>query len=209
MKILITDDHPIVRRGLKQILDEAFDSVTVDEAGDGSTALSKVYEVAYDIVLLDISMPGMNGLEVLKELKKNNPELPVLILSIYPEQQYAIRCLKAGASGYITKESAPDELALAIQRVLSGKKYINPPLADILAQNLNAAATDLPHEILSDREDQIMRLIASGRKTREIANDLSLSIKTINSHRARILYKMGLHSNTDLIRYAIQNQLIS
>ena len=209
MKILITDDHPIVRRGLKQILDEAFDSVTVDEAGDGSTALSKVYEVAYDIVLLDISMPGMNGLEVLKELKKNNPELPVLILSIYPEQQYAIRCLKAGASGYITKESAPDELALAIQRVLSGKKYINPPLADILAQNLNAAATDLPHEILSDREDQIMRLIASGRKTREIANDLSLSIKTINSHRARILCKMGLNSNTDLIRYAIQNQLIS
>ena len=208
MKILIADDHPIVRRGLKQLLGEAFDSVTVDEADDGHEAIGKVNGVTYDIVLLDISMPGINGLDVLKELKKNNPELLVLILSIYPEQQYAIRCLRAGASGYITKESAPDELALAIRRVLSGKRYISPSLADILARNLNATTPKLPHEILSDREDQVMRLIASGKTTREIANDLSLSIKTINSHRTRILYKMEMKNNAELIHYAIQNQLI-
>jgi len=209
MKVLITDDHPIVRQGLKQILREAFDTIVVDEAGNGLEALGKIEKEKYDIVLLDISMPGMNGLEVLKEIQKRNKALPVLIISIYPEDQYALRCLKAGASGYLTNDTASDELTLAVERILSGKKYVSPSLADKLARHLNEGTPKLPHELLSDREDQVMRYIASGKTAAEIANELSLSVKTINTYRNRILKKMQIKNSAELIRYAVQNQLLN
>jgi two-component system, NarL family, invasion response regulator UvrY len=209
MKVLITDDHPIVRQGLKQILREAFESIVVDEAVNGLEAISKIENEKYDIVLLDISMPGMNGLEVLKEIQKTHKTLPVMIISIYPEDQYALRCLKAGASGYLTKDTASDELTLAVERILSGKKYVSPSLADKLARHLNEGAPKLPHELLSDREDQVMRYIASGKTATEIAAELSLSVKTINTYRNRILKKMQIKNSAELIRYAVQNQLLN
>ena len=209
MKILITDDHPIVRQGLKQLLKETFESTIVDEAGNGTEALDKIKMEKYDIVLLDVAMPGMNGLEVLKEIQKFNKTLPVLIISIYPEDQYALRCLKAGASGYLTKDTASDELTLAVERILSGKKYVSPNLADKLARHLNDGAPKLPHELLSDREDQVMRYIASGKTATEIAEELSLSVKTINTYRNRILKKMQIKNSAELIRYAVQNQLLN
>ena len=209
MKVLITDDHPIVRQGLKQILKEAFESIIVDEASNGLEALSKIENEKYDIVLLDISMPGMNGLEVLKEIQKTNKLLPVMIISIYPEDQYALRCLKAGAAGYLTKDTASDELTLAVERILSGKKYVSPTLADKLARHLNEGTPKLPHELLSDREDQVMRYIASGKTATEIAAELSLSVKTINTYRNRILKKMQIKNSAELIRYAVQNQLLT
>ena len=209
MKVLITDDHPIVRQGLKQLLKETFEAIVVDEAGNGTEALDKIKAEKYDIVLLDIAMPGMNGLEVLKEIQKFNKTLPVLIISIYPEDQYALRCLKAGASGYLTKDTASDELTLAVERILSGKKYVSPNLADKLARHLNQGAPKLPHELLSDREDQVMRYIASGKTAAEIAADLNLSVKTINTYRNRILKKMQIKNSAELIRYAVQNQLLN
>jgi len=160
-------------------------------------------------VLLDIAMPGMNGLEVLKEIQKFNKTLPVLIISIYPEDQYALRCLKAGASGYLTKDTASDELTLAVERILSGKKYVSPNLADKLARHLNEGTPKLPHELLSDREDQVMRYIASGKTAAEIAAELNLSVKTINTYRNRIIKKMQIKNSAELIRYAVQNQLLN
>lgn len=207
MKILITDDHPILRRGLKQILNEAFSSVLIDEANDGLEAINKVKTNKYDIVLLDISMPGIDGLETLKEIKKKDPELPCLIISIHTEQQYAIRCIKAGASGYLTKDTIPEELIIAIKRISSGKRYISPSLADILAQDLHDSTPALPHEILSDREYQIMCFIASGKNLKEIADELFLSIKTVSTYHTRILKKMHMSNNAELVRYAIQHQL--
>jgi DNA-binding NarL/FixJ family response regulator len=209
MKFLITDDHPIVRQGLKQLLRETFESIVVDEAANGTEALDKIKKEKYDIVLLDIAMPDMNGLEVLKEIQKFNKTLPVLIISIYPEDQYALRCLKAGASGYLTKDTASDELTLAVERILSGKKYVSPTLADKLARHLNEGTPKLPHELLSDREDQVMRYIASGKTATEIAAELSLSVKTINTYRNRILKKMQIKNSAELIRYAVQNQLLN
>lgn len=209
MKVLITDDHPIVRQGLKQLLKETFEAIVVDEAGNGIEALGKIKTDKYDIVLLDIAMPGMNGLEVLKEIQKFNKTLPVLIISIYPEDQYALRCLKAGASGYLTKDTASDELTLAVERILSGKKYVSPNLADKLARHLNEGTPRLPHELLSDREDQVMRYIASGKTAAEIAAELNLSVKTINTYRNRILKKMQIKNSAELIRYAVQNQLLN
>ena len=209
MRFLITDDHPIVRQGLKQLLKETFESIVVDEAANGSEAIEKIKNEKYEIVLLDIAMPGMNGLEVLKEIQKFNKTLPVLIISIYPEDQYALRCLKAGASGYLTKDTASDELTLAVERILSGKKYVSPTLADKLARHLNEGTPKLPHELLSDREDQVMRYIASGKTAAEIAAELNLSVKTINTYRNRILKKMQIKNSAELIRYAVQNQLLN
>jgi DNA-binding NarL/FixJ family response regulator len=209
MRFLITDDHPIVRQGLKQLLKETFESIVVDEAANGSEAIDKIKNEKYEIVLLDIAMPGMNGLEVLKEIQKFNKTLPVLIISIYPEDQYALRCLKAGASGYLTKDTASDELTLAVERILSGKKYVSPTLADKLARHLNEGTPKLPHELLSDREDQVMRYIASGKTAAEIAAELNLSVKTINTYRNRILKKMQIKNSAELIRYAVQNQLLN
>ena len=206
-KILIADDHPIVRRGLRQILEETRFVMSVDEASNGREAIELVKNGKFDIVLLDISMPGMNGLEVMEELRRLKPSLPVLILSIYPEEEYAVRALKAGAAGYLTKKSAPDELVVAIKKLYKGERYISPSLADYLASNLTDDKDKPLHKNLSNREFQVMRMIASGKTLKEIAQEINLSPKTISTFRARILQKMHLKSNAELIQYAIKNKL--
>lgn len=208
IRILIADDHEVVRRGLKQILAETSDMAVTDEASNGEEVLDKVNSKAFDVVLLDISMPGKSGLDVLKQLRSIRPQLPVLVLSIYPEEQYAVRVLKAGASGYLTKESAPEELISAIRKVSSGRKYITPSLAEKLAHQLDFTSERPLHEILSDREYQVMVMIASGKALKEIAESLSLSVKTVSTYRSRILEKMGMKNNAELVRYAIQNNLL-
>lgn len=208
LKILVADDHTIVREGLKQILGEVADMIVAGEASDGSEALRKVREDHYDLVLLDISMPGIGGLDVLKHLKSEKPDLPVLMLSMYPEEQYAVRTLKAGASGYLTKESASDELIAAIRKVSSGGKYVTSSLAEKLASCFDTYS-DMPvHERLSDREYQVVRMIASGKTVTEIADELSLSVKTISTHRNRALIKMGMKTNAEITYYAIKHGLV-
>jgi DNA-binding NarL/FixJ family response regulator len=208
IRILVADDHPIVRQGLKQILSEYPDMTVADEAGNGKEVLSKVAKKDYDIVLLDISMPGRNGLDILKELKSKKPKLPVLVLSIYPEDQYAVRVLKLGAAGYLTKESVPEELVAAIRKVARGRKYVSNYLAEKLASDLEINAEKPLHENLSDREYQVMYMIASGKRLKEISEELSLSIKTISTYRSRIMDKMKMKNNAELIRYALQNSLV-
>jgi DNA-binding NarL/FixJ family response regulator len=208
IKILIADDHAIVREGLKQILSESPDLVVVAEASSGQEVLEKISKNDLDLVVLDIAMPGRGGLDILKEIKTQKPRLPVLMLSMYPEEQYAIRVLKAGASGYLTKESAPDELVKAIRQISQGKKYISPSLAEKLAIDLELGPDKLPHEILSDREYQVMCMIASGKTLKEIADGLSLSIKTISTYRSRILEKMNMKTNAELTHYAIKSNLV-
>ncbi len=183
IKILIADDHPIVRQGFKQVLQDTADLVVADEAGNGQEVLGLVSKKDYDVILLDISMPGKNGLEVLKELKVLNPKIPVLILSIYPEEQYAIRALKAGASGYLTKASAPEELISAIRKVSRGGKYISSSLAEKIAYELDGDSGKAPHETLSDREYQILLMIASGKTVSDIAGEMCLSVKTVSTYR--------------------------
>ncbi|MEK6657320.1 MAG: response regulator transcription factor [Nitrospirota bacterium] len=208
IKILIADDHAIVRKGLKQILADAADIASIDEASSGQEALKKARENNYNVVLLDISMPDMSGVDVLKQLKTEKPRLPVLILTMHPEDQYAVRILKAGASGYLTKESAPDELISAIQKVSQGGRYISPSLAEKLACDLDSTAIQPLHEGLSDREYQIMTMLASGKSTKEIAHELSLGMPTVSTYRFRILLKMKLKNNAELISYAIKNNLL-
>jgi two-component system invasion response regulator UvrY len=208
LKILIADDHPVVRRGLKQIIADSRDMAVGDEAADGWEVLSKVRASDYDVVLLDVAMPGMDGLDVLTQLKHEKPRLPVLMLSMYPEEQFAIRAFRAGASGYLTKESAPDELVGAIRKVSTGGKYVSSSLAEKLAHDLHEDGKQPPHETLSDREYQVMRLIASGKTVTGIARELSLSVKTISTYRHRILEKMDLKNNAELTHYAIKNGLI-
>ncbi len=208
IKILIADDHAIVRKGLKQIISETQDMVVTDEAGDGQEVLNKVRKDNFDMVLLDISMPGRTGLDILRELKAEKPRMPILVLSMYPEEQYAVRVLRAGASGYLTKESAPDELIAAIRKVSLGKKYITPSLAERLAFDLDIDSDKPLHETLSDREYQVLCLIASGRTVGEIAEKLSLSAKTISTYRARILEKMNMKNNAELTHYALQHKLV-
>jgi len=209
IKILIADDHPIVRKGLKQILAETPNIIVAGEANNGAEVLTKVLKNEYDMVLLDISMPGRDGIDTLKELKDLKPNLPVLVLSIHSEDQYAVRVLRAGAYGYLTKESAPEELISAIRTVSLGRKYISPSVAEKLVFNLNNNAPKQPHEKLSDREYQVMDLIASGKTVKEISEDLSLSVKTISTYRARILEKMKMKNIAELIRYAIKNGLVT
>jgi len=209
IKILIADDHPIVRQGLKQILAEESDMGEFGEAKNSQEVMDLIKKKDWDIVILDITMPGRGGLEILKEIRSERPKLPVLILSIHPEDQYAVRALKAGAAGYMTKESAPDDLIKAIRKVLKGGKYISPTLAESLALFLERDDRKSPHEKLSDREYQVMCMIAEGKKVKEIADSLDLSVKTISTYRARILEKMRMRSNADLIHYAIQNKLIN
>jgi len=207
IRVLIADDHPIYRKGLLQILMEVPGMFAVDEAESGEEALAKVWDNDYDLVLLDISMPGRGGLDALKVLKSHHPKLPVLILSMHPEEQYAVRALRAGASGYLNKECAWDELVNAIKKVLEGGKYVSSVLAEKLAANLYGN-TDKPlQEILSDREYQVFLMIASGKTVSAIAEELSLSVKTVSTHRVRILGKMKLENNTELIHYAITNKL--
>jgi DNA-binding NarL/FixJ family response regulator len=208
IRILICDDHPIVRAGFKQVLSETPDMVVADEAGNGQELLTFIRKKEYDVVLLDISMPGRSGLEILKELKVDCPKLPVLILSIYPEEQYAIRALRAGASGYLTKASAPHELIAAIRKLSEGGRYISASLAEKLANYLDIDMSKPPHETLSDREYQVMMQIASGRTVSEIAEELNLSVKTISTYRAHILDKMKMKNNAEITLYAVQNKIL-
>ena len=207
-KILIGDDHSIVRQGLKQILSESREFYECGEAENGQVVLDMILKDKWNVVILDISMPGLSGLDILKEIKKIKPKLPVLVLTMYSEDQFAIRSIKAGASGYLTKDSAPDELIKAIKKLLEGGKYVSLHLAEILAADIGRVAKDMLHASLSDREFQVMRLIASGKTIKEISNELVLSIKTISTYRSRILDKMGMKSNAGLTYYAIQNRLI-
>lgn len=207
IRVLIADDHPIYRKGLRQILTEVPDRFAVDEAGSGEEALAKVWDGDYDLILLDISMPGRGGLDALKVLKSRHPKLPVLMLSMHPEEHYAVRALRAGASGYLNKESAWDELVIAIQKVLEGGMYVSAVLAQKLAANLDVAADKPLQEILSDREYQVFRMIAAGKTVSKIGEELSLSVKTVSTHRTRILEKMKLKNNAELIHYAITNKL--
>jgi len=208
IKVLIVDDHTIVREGLRQILEETSDIAVVGEASSAQEVINKVWNSNYDIVLLDISLPGRSGLDVLKQLKSIKPDLPILILSMHPEEQYAIRSLRAKASGYLTKESASEELINAIRKVAQGRKYITSSLAEKLAFELEDNGRCSSHEKLSDREFQVMCMIASGKRIKEIADALSLSVKTISTYRARILKKMDIRNNSQLIHYAIKSGLV-
>lgn len=208
MKILIADDHAVVREGLKQILSGIPGTTQIDGVTDGFEVLDKISACDYDVIILDISMPGKSGLEVLKEIKLSKPNIPVLMLSIYPEGQYAIRVLKAGASGYLTKDSATDELVAAVEKVLSGGKYITPSLAERLASDFSLNSDKLPHEYLSDREFEIFKMIASAKSLKEIAESLFISAKTVSTYKARIYEKMNMESNAEIAHYAIKNGLI-
>ena len=207
-EILIAYDHEVVRKGLIQILAKSVPGISVDEAEDGQEALAKVQKARYALVLLDISMPGPGGLEVLKEIRNRRPGVPVLILSMHAEEEYAVRAFRAGASGYVTKDSAAEELVGAVRKVLAGGRYVSASLAENLARTLEPNADRLPHERLSDREYQVMRMIASGRTVKEIAEELSLSVKTISTYRSRILEKMQVRNNAELARYAVENRLL-
>jgi len=208
IKILVADDHAIVREGLKQILADDASMVVAGEAVDGQEVLEQIRKEEWDLILLDISMPGRGGIDTLKELKAEKPKLPVLILSMYPEEQYAIRALKAGASGYLTKGSAPEELIKAILKVSKGGRYISPSLAESLAFHVEANSDKPIQETLSDREYQVMVMIASGKTVSEIARELSLSVKTISTNRVRTLKKMGMKNNSELTFYAIKHGLV-
>lgn len=208
IKILIADDHAIIREGLKQILAETSDMVVAGEAADGREVLDQVRKDDFDLVLLDIAMPGRGGLDTLGQLKSEKSELPVLVLSMYPEEQYAIRAFKAGASGYLTKESAPEELISAIRKVTQGGKYVSSSLAEKLAFNLETDTEKPLHEMLSDREYEVIIMIASGKTVKEIADKLSLSVKTISTNRVRALKKMGMKNNSEITYYAIKLGLV-
>jgi len=208
LRILVADDHAVVRCGVKEILSERFNNVEFGEAQDHPETLRLAREQEWRLVVLDLTMPGRDGLEVLRDLKAAHPALPVLILSIHPEEQFAVRCLRAGAAGYLAKESAPAELAGAASRILEGGRYISPTLAEKLALDLSAASGMLPHEALSDREYQVLLLIAAGKAIKEIAGELSLSVKTVSTYRSRLLKKMNMKTNADLIRYAVDSRLI-
>jgi two-component system, NarL family, invasion response regulator UvrY len=208
IKVLIVDDHEIVRRGLKQILTDEFPKLEIGEAGDARQAIEAAHKQAWDVVLLDINMPGRSGLDVLEDLKSLRPHMPVVVLSAFPEADFALRSLKLGASGYVNKQSASDELLAAIRKALEGGRYITPVLAERLAANLAGDLANAPHETLSNRELQVLRLIATGKTIKEIAAQLSLSEKTVGTYRTRISEKMGLGTNVELTRYALQHKLV-
>jgi DNA-binding NarL/FixJ family response regulator len=207
-RFLIADDHTVVRKGLKHILLEAFPSAQIEEVADAESLLKKVFAQHWEVVISDISMPGRSGLEVLQQIKQHYPQLPVLILSVHPEDQYALRVLKAGASGYLNKDSASEQLVAAVNRVMLGKKYITPGIAEKLAGTLDHDPDKLPHEYLSDREFEVLKLIAGGMTVSEIALRLSLSVTTISTYRSRIMAKMALRTNADLILYAVEHRLV-
>src|ERR1700740_1537117 len=208
MRVLIADDHAVFRRGLKETLAEAFSRVAFGEAKSAPETLEHVRRQEWDLVILDISMPGKSGLDILDDLKRLRPKLPILLLSMHPEQQFARRALKAGAAGYLTKDGVPEELKEAIKKIVGGGRYVSATLAEKLAVDLREGS-DLPlHELLSDREFQVLRMIASGKTVKEIAEELSLSVKTVSTYRSRILEKTGLKTNAELIRYALQTQLV-
>ena len=208
LKIIIADDHTVVRHGLKEILTRELGSVKISEARNAREATELLGQGKWDLVLLDINMPGRSGLEVLGDVRQLCPGAAVLVLSAYPEKEFAIRAFKLGAAGYLNKQSAFDELITAVKRVLGGGKYVTASLAEILAGGLGQKRGDAPHEALSNRELQVLRLIAAGKTLKEIAANLSLSEKTVGTYRLRIAQKMQLSSNVELTRYALQHQLV-
>lgn len=208
IRILIADDHVLIREGLKKILKEAPDIEVSGEAEDARSIFEQFENQEIDVVVLDISLPGKSGLEILKDIKIRKPDIPVLILSMHPEDRFAIRALKAGASGYITKETAAKELISAIRKVVRGGKYVSATLAERLAFDLEAKTGKPAHELLSDREYQVLCMISTGKTIKEIAQELFLSVSTVNTYRARILDKMNMNTDAELIRYAIQNHLV-
>lgn len=207
IRILFADDHNVLRQGLKLILESSGEMKVVASYANGIDAINWLRRNGCDVALIDIAMPGMSGIDLLKQIRKEKPKLPVLILSAYPESQYAVRLIKAGAAGYLNKECAPDEVVSAVHCVLGGKKYISPAVAGMLANEISMPEGKLPHEILSNREYQILILIASGKTNAEITDILKLSAKTISTYRVRILEKMGMHSNSEIMHYAIDNHL--
>jgi two-component system, NarL family, invasion response regulator UvrY len=208
LRILIADDHTVVRKGLRQILLDEFPGAEIEEAVDGGELVKKVMTGKWDVVVSDVSMPGRSGLEALQQIKISHPDLPVLILSIHPEEQYALRALKCGAAGYLSKDTAPDELVKAVQKVLLGKKYISQAIAEKMANSFSSDNFLHPHEGLSDREFDVMKLLANGKSVSEIAEMLSLSVTTVSTYRTRVMTKMNLKSNSDLTKYAIENNLL-
>jgi len=208
MRILITDDHPLFRIALKHILAVEFRDAEFGEACNAAEALALVRQQEWAVLVLDITMPGRSGLDILGELKAARPKLPILILTSQPEDQFAVRCLKAGADGYLTKETAAQELVGAVRQVMSGRKFITASMAQKLAAQVSTDTSRPPHEKLSDREFQVLRLLATGQPVKQIAADLSLSVKTVSTYRTRLLTKLGLQTTTDLVRYAIAHKLI-
>lgn len=208
LRILIADDHEVVRKGLKQILQDHFTGAVIEEVEDAEALLKQVMANTWDVVISDVNMPGRSGLDALKEIRTTFSNLPVLILSIYPEEHYAMRVLKAGASGYLCKNSASDELVKAVQKVLLGKKYFSQYVMEQLANNIDTDFTKSAYENLSNREFDVMKLLASGKSVSHIAEKLSLSVTTISTYRTRIMTKTGLNSNSELTKYAIENQLL-
>lgn len=207
-RFLIADDHSVVRRGLKQILSEAFPSSVIVEVSNGEDLLKKATFEEWDAVISDISMPGRSGLEILQQVRQDHPKLPYLILSVHSEDQYAIRVLKAGASGYLNKESVPEELVKATNQILLGKKYITASIAEKLATTLDRDAEKKPHEYLSDREFEVFKLLSAGKSVSEIAEKIFLSVTTVSTYRARIMVKMNLKTNADLTLYGIEHKLL-
>jgi two-component system invasion response regulator UvrY len=209
IRILVADDHPSVRRGVKQILADAFPGVMIGEASTAPDTLAEAGAQPWNLIVLDLTMPGRSGLDALHELKAAHPNIPILVLSMHPEDQFAVRALRAGASGYLTKESVAEELIVAVKRILAGGKYIRPSVADLLASYLQEGDADQPpHTKLSDREFQVMTLLTKGKTVTIIAEDLCLSVKSISTYRARILEKLHIKSTADLVRYAIQHRLV-
>ena len=208
IKLLIVDDHPIVRQGIRLTLAEARDIVVADEAVNGASAIAKCQHGEWDAILLDLSMPGSDGLEVLKQLRREHPFLPILVLSMHPEDQFALRAIRAGASGYLTKDSAPEELVNAVRRVVQGGHYLSPWLSERLAREIANGSPTSPHEQLSDREYQVMLRFASGKTTKQIADELSLSPKTVSTYRLRLSQKMGLAGEAELTAYVFRNRLL-
>lgn len=208
MNVLIADDHALLRSGLRRILAEELAATSFGEARDADELIQHIRRGSWDLVLLDISMPGRSGLDALRELRALRPKLPVLVLSMHAEEQFAIRALRAGANGYITKERAPEELIEAARRVLEGRRYVSPSLAEKLAEELASGRDGAPHDALSAREFEVLRLLAGGKSVSDIAEQLSLSAKTVSTYRTRILEKMGLGSNAELAHYALRYGLI-
>ncbi len=208
IKILVADDHAVVRKGLVQIISDAMGMEVAAEASTGGEVIDHLRSDRFDAVVLDLNMPDRNGLETLQQIRAEFENVPVLVLSMYGEEQYAVRVLRAGASGYLTKESAPDQLVHAIRRVSRGARYVSPTATDVLVKLLDGDATAQPHETLSDREFQVMVQLAEGKSVSEIADSLSLSVKTVSTYRSRVLTKMQMSSNAELARYALENELI-
>ena len=208
IRVLVADDHPLLRNGLRQILAQEPDLMVGAEAENSDQTLEYVEREPWDIVILDITMPGRSGLEVLRDIRRKHPDLPVLVLSMHSEDQFAVRAIKAGANGYISKDNAAAEVVRAIRKILTGKKYVSAKLAEILADALNAETERPRHESLSDREFQVLCQLASGKTVSQIASEIPLSVKTVSTYRARILEKMSMRNNAELTRYAIQNGLV-